>query len=563
MVLGQDRTSRKSNGIHYTPEKLADFLARRLWKNAGSDFPHNHPPLNILDPACGNGALLAAIARQIPDRPIVVTGFETDPAAAGQATRQLDSYSNCQTQIVNQDFLEFACNRPQPMFDLVITNPPYVRTQVLGQRQSRRLASKFDLQGRVDLYQAFLAAISKLLKQAGWIAALTSNRFLYVQAGRSTRRRLHTEYDITELYDLGDTRWFDAAVLPAVMVARKGPRKGTGKRVKTPFVRVTRSAQKQDTEHDDLLETIEKAHLHPNAIPHVNGVAIESGWLHVDHERQLWRLASVESQAWLDQVSIRQQMTIGEVAEVKVGIKTTADNIFIRDNWERLPSSQQPEPDLLRPLLTHKVARRWCAAASGFRVLYPYEYRSQRTPVDLSAFPRAKAYLQRHQKRLGGRKYLTDAGRKWYEIWVPHRATDWHQPKIVWPDISETPKFFLDHSGSVVNGDCYWIKLKPGQHSNLLYLILAVANSDFAIRYYDYCFQNRLYGRRRRFMTQYVSQLPLPNPDSEAGRRIGPKVQHLLATGSDQNSVLEREIEGLVHQAFGLDSSAAASARWP
>lgn len=40
--------------------------------------------------------------------------------------------------------------------DIVIANPPYVRTQVLGTAKAKQLARDFNLTGRVDLYYPFL-----------------------------------------------------------------------------------------------------------------------------------------------------------------------------------------------------------------------------------------------------------------------------------------------------------------------------------------------------------------------------------------------------------------------
>ena len=53
------------------------------------------------------------------------------------------------------------------MFDIVIANPPYVRTQILGAKRANELAHAYGLSGRVDLYQVFLLAMLKSLK-ARW-----------------------------------------------------------------------------------------------------------------------------------------------------------------------------------------------------------------------------------------------------------------------------------------------------------------------------------------------------------------------------------------------------------
>jgi hypothetical protein len=151
---------------------------------------------------------------------------------------------------------------------------------------------------------------------------------------------------------------------------------------------------------------------------------------------------------------------------------------------------------------------------------------------------------------LESRAYVADAGREWFEIWVPQNPADWAKPKIIFPDIAEFPRFWLDITGAIVNGDCYWMTLQDGMDTEWLQLILAVANSTFAIRYYDALFHNKLYAGRRRFMTQYVNQFPLPNLNSPIARQIILQVSEILSTGPTE--AREREIDRLVWESFGL-----------
>ncbi|MCY4456377.1 MAG: hypothetical protein OXB90_00325, partial [Acidimicrobiaceae bacterium] len=58
---------------------------------------------------------------------------------------------------------------------------------------------------------------------------------------------------------------------------------------------------------------------------------------------------------------------------------------------------------------------------------------------------------------LEGRAYVIEGGRNWFEIWVPQKPALWTQQKIVFPDIADAPRFAIDRSGSIVNGDCYWM----------------------------------------------------------------------------------------------------------
>ncbi|OHB77841.1 MAG: hypothetical protein A2Z34_05630 [Planctomycetes bacterium RBG_16_59_8] len=270
-----------------------------------------------------------------------------------------------------------------------------------------------------------------------------------------------------------------------------------------------------------------------------------------------WSLSSPTTRTWLAAVNDRRACSFGDVAHVRVGIKTNADEVFARDDWDTLPKESRPETDLLRPLITHHIADRWTAknaSAPQKRVLYPHQEApdGSRRTIDLSEYPRAQAYLRQHRQRLEARQYLIDAGRAWYEIWVPQQPRDWSQPKIVYPDISEYPKFFLDTTGAVVNGDCYWITVNRGLSAQWLVLIMAVANSTFITSYYDTLFHNKLYAGRRRFMTQYVREFPLPSIDGAESRRI---IEILTQTSSHDMKVgddLEKELDRLVWCSFGL-----------
>ena len=248
---------------------------------------------------------------------------------------------------------------------------------------------------------------------------------------------------------------------------------------------------------------------------------IERGVLSKTGSEEIWSLSTPRYDGFLASVQSKRSSSFDEVAKIRVGIKTTADEVFLRDDWSALPPDLQPEPELLRPLIRHYDAARWRPARPRQMVLYPHVTRNgRRAPIDLAEFPRAGRYFEQHRDRLCRRHYVTGSGREWYEIWVPHSPDDWRQPKIVYPDIAKDPRFFLDTSGAVVNGDCYWITLRGGRDPALLLLLAAVANSTLATRYYDVAFHNKLYAGRRRFMAQYVKKFPLPDLRGSCARQI-------------------------------------------
>ncbi len=213
----------KANGVTYTPPELAEFVARETVQVARPE--RTGPPLVVLDPAVGEGELLASLLRRLPKtRTVEVYGFDQDQRALEMCRQRLVGLHKRSTlHLEQQDFLawasDFGGRQANPHFDLVIANPPYVRTQILGTAQARTLAGQFGLTGRIDLSYAFVLAIARVLGPRGVAGIIISNRFLTTRAGASVRQAIAERWHIRHVWDLGDTRLFGTAVLPAVLLA--------------------------------------------------------------------------------------------------------------------------------------------------------------------------------------------------------------------------------------------------------------------------------------------------------------------------------------------------------
>lgn len=554
--------STKAGGVHYTPKGLASFVAANAL-----EYVEQVGRIRVLDPACGDGALLAAVVEHAPPgSQLELVGCDKDPAAIEAAEVRLAALgaSGVSWSLETCDFLSEAAalrevasslfggspdaaSLAEP-FDLVIANPPYVRTQTLGADESRRLAAVFGLTGRVDLYHAFAVAMTESLREGGALALLCSNRFMTTKGGGSLRRHLQ-QLDLHRVFDLGDTKLFEAAVLPAVIVASR--RASTGEQ--PSMASVYECPPSVDcVEAESVLDALEDG-VEGSVLVGTSAFEIRRGTLSVDPaSAEPWVLAA-EGHDWIAQVEQRAALRFGDLGKIRVGIKTTADKIFIRENWGDVEDG--PEPDLLLPLFTHHVAGRWTSGQPTRRVLYPYDLAQQRrVPLDLDRWPRAAAYLETHREQLEGRRYVVEAGRNWWEIWVPQRPAEWALPKLVFPDISEQPRFSIDCSGSVVNGDCYWLALPTEKDETLGRLAMAVANSSLGTRFYDQVCGNKLYSGRRRYITQYVERFPLPDPDSPEARKIVELVGNLLeGDGGPEFADLESELDQLVWRSFGFE----------
>ncbi|MFQ5770429.1 MAG: Eco57I restriction-modification methylase domain-containing protein, partial [bacterium] len=225
---------RKATGSHYTPTLLANFVASQI---VGS-WTRSSKRIRILDPAIGDGELLLAIVAELHKNNFYnfdVFGFDTNENAIDLAAFRIkQKFESVNLSLKCSNFLDFVLdnfwlgsnrdlfeqNTLEP-FDLIISNPPYVRTQVMGAEKAQALARQFSLSGRVDLYFAFIKGIAKVLRIGGIVGIIVSNRFMLTKSGAEIRQSIQNEFEIIKIWDFGDTKLFEAAVLPAVLLLKR------------------------------------------------------------------------------------------------------------------------------------------------------------------------------------------------------------------------------------------------------------------------------------------------------------------------------------------------------
>ena len=531
----------KETGATFTPEGLANFLSRRILSYSKVSNPL------IVDPACGDGALLISIGKQLEanNENFRLLGYDTNKDYIKSAEQYLSENIQTKSELKNEDFLDsidlssaqqalnfdaesIAVNN---FADIIIANPPYVRTQVLGTDKAQLLAKKFNLRGRVDLYYPFLISMTHALKENGVIGVITSNRYLFTKSGVSVRKFLFENYDILEVIDLGDTKLFDAAVLPAIFIGRKkkNPRNSIAN-----FLKIYEELNGYKGELIELRDVFDVLNSSSQGYFTVGLKRYKktAGIIKFTNTKENnWAMLSESEAKWVMQIDNNSKEIIGDTFKVRVGIKTTADKIFISDSWDELYGSK-PEDDNLKELLSQENIKPWGSCEKKkLKVLYPHlSVNGLKTVIDLDKYPKTKRYFETHEEVLKGRKYVIDAGREWFEIWVSQNPSYWKFPKLVFPDISAIPRFYFDNSGKIVNGNCYWIVATEQKDEDKLLLIQGISNSKLMTKYHDLVFSNKLYSGRRRYFSQYVQNYPLPDIQTAESKNIIDTVKKINST---------------------------------
>jgi SAM-dependent methyltransferase len=217
-VESPDRSERKRRGAWYTPPALAALLVEQAVVPA---IAEGRRPLRLLDPACGDGRLLAAAAAAVgPGVEVELVGMEVDPATAAVARSAVP-----EARILVGDGRTLD---PGGRFDAVIGNPPYLGQ--LARATSRGGRSALGGGPYADVAAEFLARSLALVRpDGGRVALVLPQSVLSSRDTAPIRAAVRSRAAVVGFW-WSPTPVFDAAVTACVVVVQAGPPQGAIRR---------------------------------------------------------------------------------------------------------------------------------------------------------------------------------------------------------------------------------------------------------------------------------------------------------------------------------------------
>jgi len=217
----KDAAERNRWGQFATPIELSvqiTKLAKRLWGKRTAK-------VRFLDPAIGTGSFYSALQTVFPSAMIeVAAGVELDEGFAKEAK---NLWTDTGLQITQADFT--ALLPPKEKFNLVLTNPPYVRHHHLGKIDKVRLKElvsdlvDVNLSGLAGLYCHFLLLCDAWLEDDALSFWLIPSEFMDVNYGTAVKDYLLRNVSLVQIHRFcpSDVQFADALVSSAVVVFKK------------------------------------------------------------------------------------------------------------------------------------------------------------------------------------------------------------------------------------------------------------------------------------------------------------------------------------------------------
>ena len=255
-----DRDQRSGIGQFTTPSDVARTIAS-LVEPTGR-------PLKVVDPGAGTGALMLALIADLIERhievPIEVDLVETDSTAinllqkaAREARVTAGNYGiSLETRIVKRDFCDVLSWAGDRRFDIAIMNPPYMKLNSGDPcRQMVLRRHGFDCP---NLYAAFLAVATALVKDGGQLVAITPRSFTNGLYFTKFRKELMSRAAFRRaiLFDRRDRLFRSSSVLQETIIfslKMSTPADSDLVRVETRSDHLSEPHQLHDVRHDNIV----------------------------------------------------------------------------------------------------------------------------------------------------------------------------------------------------------------------------------------------------------------------------------------------------------------------
>lgn len=345
--------------------------------------------LSFLEPSVGTGVFFSALSSIVPAKRIQqAIGIEIDKDYADVAS---DLWSDPPYAVLLGDFIKHAlAPERQSAFNLLCTNPPYVRHHHLEPTLKRSLQSSIqkalgiDVSGLSGLYVYFILLADRMLVSDAVASWLIPSEFLYVNYGKALREYFLNHVKLLRIhrFDPADVQFEDALVSSCVVTYTKQRPQGPYTFVYTYGGSLEKPSQTEAMSSDD-----------PSLL----------GKWHFNKQSA---------------VDCDDAVSFGDLFDIKRGIATGANRFFIVDD-NRVKEHELPQ-SCLTPILPSPRNLKTSLIESDQKGVpdLPTKYfllDCQAPPeVVQSRYPNLWAYIK-HGEELGiADKYLCSNRKVWY-----------------------------------------------------------------------------------------------------------------------------------------------------
>ncbi|GAA7825941.1 class I SAM-dependent DNA methyltransferase [Helicobacter pylori] len=436
-------------------------------------------------------------------------------------------------------------------FDCIIGNPPYIRQEHIKDLKPLLQKQYHDFyNSTADIYTYFFALSYHLLKEKGFNAFITSNKYARAKYGAKLRELLLKKTTLVSYMELNALKVFESATVDTSIIhfIKQTPPKESDFKYYEPT----------PNDKDDLKST-------PSLSMKQNALSTES-----------FIFANTTLLDLRDKIESIGTPLKDWGIQIYRGILTGCNEAFIiptekRDailkncddvqKDERGMSERERTERLIKPILRGKDIKRYSYEWAHLWVInthngYTSALKSKIPPIDIEKYPAIKAHLDSHYDAITTR---SDQGDTPYNLRNCAYLEDFEKEKIVYGEIVQEPRFYLD------NGECglgvFYAEatsfILTGEH--LRYLLGMLHSKLITFAFKTFYAGGGLGESGYRYKKAFIERLPIPKiteKNQELADKITNYAEQILQTKAKDPKAntqrLEKEIDALVYRLYHL-----------
>ncbi|GAA8360233.1 hypothetical protein HpBT206_07180 [Helicobacter pylori] len=429
-------------------------------------------------------------------------------------------------------------------FDCIIGNPPYIRQEQIKEIKPLLQKQYPDFyNSTADIYTYFFALSYHLLKEKGFNAFITSNKYARAKYGAKLRELLLKKTTIVSYMELNALKVFESATVDTSIMnfIKQTPPKESEFKYYEPT----------PNDKDDL-KSAHSLPMRQNALSTENFIFANPTLLDLRDKME----------------SVGTPLKDWDI-QIYRGILTGANEAFIitTEKREEILNACKTQEErkrteaLIKPILRGKDIKRYSYEWADLWVInthngYTSAQKSKIPPIDIEKYPALKSHLDSHWDTIATR---SDQGDTPYHLRNCAYLEDFEKEKIVYGEIVQEPRFYLD------NGECelgYFYAeatsfILTGEHLHYLLGMLHSKLITFAFK--TFYAGGGLGESGYRYKKAFIERLPIPQITPQ-NQKLADKITDgakaiLEAKEKDlkaNTQRLEKEIDALVYQLYHL-----------
>ena len=457
--------------------------------------------------------------------------YSVSPKEKKQLQKQYENFINIHTDVVSDkvqqllSYHPFNSDKPAEFFDkfemfgmtegfdVVISNPPYVRQERI---KYKNLISDYTLfTSTADLYTYFFELAITNLKPEGVLSYITSSKYGRALYGEGLRRLIATELEINYLVDYGDEHVFAAIT-------------------NTWIVQLTSKLPGPDHKFK-VLKSIDAS---PRLVPQAQ--LTNEAWAFNDDLTEALKEKIKKTGPYLKDTNYK----------IYRGILTGINEVFLVDEKTK---NELIELDSKNREILNSIFRGRDIGRFEHKPISNWLITTKNTFSVSQLYPTIAKHLESKDKELGGRvRRRGDQGVHWMNLRDCAYYSEMEGEKIVWLELTDNSKFAYSSRGEyVLNGA--WIMVGPN-----LKAMLGIMNSSLVNFYFKFISNSSGMGTSQ-WRKHAVENIPIPDfakvPRNVLNKLVDLVDKRLTLKIADQKTEAldtESQIDKVVYEIYSL-----------